>query len=79
MVRIPSVILVNLILGRRAVVELLQGEATAGNLAREARRLLRPSAAARSRACATELRKRLGAPGATDRVAREILQDLSRK
>jgi len=77
-VRIPSVVLVNLILGRRAVGELLQGDATAGNLAREARRLLRPSAAARCRACAVELRERLGAPGAADRVARELLRDLSR-
>jgi lipid-A-disaccharide synthase len=77
-VRIPSVVLVNLILGRRAVAELLQGDATGGNLVRESRLLLGPSAAARSRACAIELRERLGAPGAVDRVARELLRDLGR-
>jgi lipid-A-disaccharide synthase len=74
LVRVPHVSLVNLVLGRRAVPELLQGAATAEAVAATAPRLARGRAAARR--IAAELRARLGRPGAASRVARAILADV---
>lgn len=73
LVRLPNVALVNLVLGRRVVPELIQGDARPENLAREAARLLadRPALAEMRRSLA-ELRGRLGESGASARAADEI-------
>jgi lipid-A-disaccharide synthase len=73
LVRLPDIALVNLVLGRRAVPELLQGEATPGRIAAEAARLLGdPVALARIRESLAEVRGRLGQGGASARAAREV-------
>ncbi len=74
LVRVPHASLVNLVLGRRAVPELLQAEAEPGRVAREALRLLSSRAEIdRMRAELAGLRPRLGRPGASERAANEVL------
>jgi lipid-A-disaccharide synthase len=63
----------NIVLGRRAVPELLQEHVTGPRIAAEVERLLEPEAAARLRADLAEVRRRLGPPGAVDRAAAEVL------
>ena len=63
----------NIILGRRAVPELLQDAVTGPRIAREVEALLVPAAAARAREDLAEVRRRLGPPGAVERAAREVL------
>jgi lipid-A-disaccharide synthase len=73
LVRLPDVSLVNLVLGRRVVPELLQKEANPERIAAEAARLLDDGAAReRMRAGLAELRGRLGEGGASARAAREV-------
>jgi lipid-A-disaccharide synthase len=79
LVRLPHVSLVNLVLGREAVPELLQNEAEPGCVAATARRLLESPAAIRGmRDGLGELRSLLGAPGATGRAADAVLAMLER-
>lgn len=79
LVRVPYVSLVNLILGRRAVPEYLQGAMRPDALAAETFRALRTgAAAARSRDIRREL-ERLLSPGresASETVARAIIEDV---
>ncbi|HXU44740.1 MAG TPA: lipid-A-disaccharide synthase [Thermoanaerobaculia bacterium] len=80
LVRLPYVGLVNLVLGRRAVPEMIQGAAEPTPLAAEAKRLLSdPSAIAAMRASLAELRGRLGEGGASRRAAREVASFLERR
>jgi len=73
LVRLPDISLVNLVLGRRVVPELIQGAATPPKIAAEVVRLLGDRAAlARMRQGLAELRGRLGQGGATARAAREV-------
>jgi lipid-A-disaccharide synthase len=73
LVRLPHVALVNLVLERRAVPELIQGDATPQRIADEAERLLRdPERVATVRRDLADLRPRLGRPGASLRAAREV-------
>ena len=73
LVRVPHFSLVNLVLERGAVPELLQGEAVPERIAEAARALLTDwRAIARMRAELAELRGRLGAPGASERAAAEV-------
>jgi lipid-A-disaccharide synthase len=73
MVKLPHVSLVNLVLGRAAVPELLQGAATPERVAREGRDLLTdPARVAATRAALAGLRERLGEGGASARAAREV-------
>jgi lipid-A-disaccharide synthase len=73
LVRLPDIALVNLVLGRRAVPELIQGAATPPRIAAEAARLLGdPAAIARIREALAEVRGRLGAGGASARAAAEV-------
>jgi lipid-A-disaccharide synthase len=73
LVRLPDIALVNLVLGRRVVPELIQGAATPPRIAAEAARLLSDRAAlAAMRQGLSELRGRLGAGGASARAAREV-------
>jgi lipid-A-disaccharide synthase len=79
MVKLPYVSLVNLVLGRDAVPELLQGEATPERIAAEAAALLRdPQRVGSMRTALAELRGRLGEGGATRRAAAEVAAVLAR-
>jgi lipid-A-disaccharide synthase len=75
LVRLPNFALVNLVLGREVVPELLQDEAEPGRIAAEAARLLTDGAArARVREGLAELRPRLGEGGASARAARQVAE-----
>ena len=79
LVRLPNFAMVNLVLGREVVPELLQGEAEPERIGAEALRLLGdPEARARVRAGLAELRPRLGEGGASARAAREVAAVLAR-
>jgi lipid-A-disaccharide synthase len=73
LVRLPYVSLVNLVLGRRAIPELLQGAASPERIAAEAEQILTDDQEReRMRADLAELRSRLGEGGASGRAAREV-------
>lgn len=70
LVRVPFIGMPNLILGRRAVPELVQGDVTPGRIAAEALAILRdPARAAAIRADLARVREMLGAGGAARRTA----------
>jgi lipid-A-disaccharide synthase len=72
-IRLPNVSLVNLVLGRRVVPELIQGEANPERIASEAARLLTDAGErGRMRAALAEVRGRLGEGGASGRAAGEV-------
>ncbi len=77
-VRLRDVAIVNILAGRRIVPELIQGAFTAAAVVRELVPLL-ASTEARERMVEElrRLRKALGGPGASDRVAGAVLDDLS--
>ena len=66
----------NIVLGRRAVPELLQDAVTGPRIAREVERLLDPAEAVRARGDLAEVCRRLGPPGAVGRAAAEVLAAL---
>ena len=73
MVRLPFVSLVNLVLGKKVIPELLQSDATPRRIAAEAEQiLLDDGERERMRAGLAELRTRLGEGGASLRAAREV-------
>lgn len=73
MVRLPNVSLVNLVLERRVVPELIQGEANPERIAAEAERLLTdPQTRAEMRGALATLRARLGEGGASGRAASQV-------
>ena len=77
LVRLPHVSLVNLVLERGAVPELLQGQARPDRVAREAAAILGdPRRVAAMRADLAELRGRLGERGASGRAARAVARHL---
>jgi lipid-A-disaccharide synthase len=79
LVRLPNFAMVNLVLGREVVPELLQGEAEPERIGAEALRLLAdPLARARVRAGLAELRPRLGEGGASARAASAVAEVLAR-
>lgn len=78
LVRVPHVSLVNLVLGRRVVPELIQRDATPERIANEALALLsRRSAIEAMRDDLAGLRARLGRPGASERAADEVARFLA--
>ncbi len=78
LVRLPNVALVNLVLGRRVVPELIQGEANPERIAAEAARLLTDAGARDAmRTALAEVRGRLGAGGASGRAAGEVAEMLA--
>ena len=80
LVRVPHVSLVNLVLGRRAVPELIQADASPSRIARQAIDLLDSrSDVDRMRVDLQELRPRLGEPGASKRAAEEVARVLERE
>ena len=77
LVNLPFVSLVNLVLGRRVVPELLQGEAGTGQMAATALELLSERCRIdKMRAALAELRPALGESGASERAARSLLRQL---
>jgi lipid-A-disaccharide synthase len=75
MVRVRDIALVNLIAGRRAVPELVQGEVTGPRIADELKILLNQQAQRSSVLSAlAEVRERLGEPGASARAAAAVLE-----
>lgn len=80
LVRLPYFSLVNLVLERALVPELLQGAARGDRIAREAGALLRDGERLdEMRRGFAELRGRLGDSGATRRAAREVVARLGRE
>lgn len=74
LVRLPYVALVNLVLGEKAVPELIQAEARPERIAEEAARLLTDAGARDAqRERLAKLRERLGAGGASARAAEEVV------
>jgi lipid-A-disaccharide synthase len=74
LVRVPHVCIVNLVLGRRALPELIQHDLTPERVVAEAERLLRPGPERDGQVLAlAELERRLGRPGAAERAARALL------
>ena len=69
----PHFGLANVVAGREVAPELLQGEVTPARLGTLLTRLLDPAEAPKLRAGLAEVRGRLGAPGAADRVAEDLL------
>jgi lipid-A-disaccharide synthase len=73
LVRLPSISLVNLVLGRPVVPELLQGDANPERIAAEAERILLDDGVRKEmRTGLAELRERLGEGGASGRAAKEV-------
>ncbi len=73
LVHLPNVSLVNLVLGRRVVPELIQGDANPRRIAAEAARLLTSAGErGRMREALAEVRGRLGEGGASRRAAAEV-------
>jgi lipid-A-disaccharide synthase len=73
LVKVPYISLVNLILDRPLLTELLQGDAEPGRAGRELDSLLSdPARRQAMQEAYAELRERLGGPGASMRVARDI-------
>ncbi|MEO8033715.1 MAG: lipid-A-disaccharide synthase [Acidobacteriota bacterium] len=74
LVKLPHFSLVNIVAGKRVVPELLQSEVNGPRIAAEVRALLEPSHYAAVRGELATVRGRLGDPGASQRVANEILR-----
>jgi lipid-A-disaccharide synthase len=76
LIRIQWIGLVNIVAGRSIVPELIQQEATAERLSREASRLLTDrQAAGGMRAELRKVREALGSPGASRRAAAAVLAE----
>jgi len=76
LVRVEHIAMPNLILGRREVPELVQGECTPERIAAALAVLLdRPDEAARVRGRLERIRETLGPPGALERAAREVVSE----
>lgn len=77
LVRVPHIAMANILAGRALVPELIQSQATPDNLARAALALLEdPKKLAALRAELAALRESLGEPGAPERAAAAILQEI---
>lgn len=75
LVKIPHIGLPNIVAGRQVLPELLQGDATGEAIATALQPLLYDEVArARCLADLAEVRRRLGEPGAVERVARVVLE-----
>src|SRR6185312_3679864 len=74
LIKVQWIGLANLIAGREIAKELIQENLTGERLARETEMLLTdPTSLAQAERAAEELRAKLGAPGASDRAAAQII------
>ena len=79
LVRVHSIGLANLVAGRPFIPELIQHQATPARLAEEARRILDDASyRERMRTEMTRVKSLLGPPGASERAAAMVLQQLDR-
>lgn len=72
LIQVPYISLVNLIMGRQVVTELIQQQVRPHLLEAELRALMQPQAHARLQADYAELRQKLGQAGASARAARVV-------
>ena len=72
-VRVPFISLVNLILNRAVVEELIQADCTEGRLTPALRRILQADVRDQQRSDYATLRQRLGPPGASERTAAKMV------
>lgn len=81
LVKLPHVGLPNVLLGREAIVELIQGDFTADNTAEKISRLVNSNEEARLKArnTAADVRKRLGEGNASVRAAEALLDFLEKR
>ena len=77
LVRLPYFSLVNIVADRKVVPELIQHEVTGVRMAAEVRSLVEPERNASVREALSEVRAKLGEPGASRRVARTIHEMVS--
>ena len=77
LVNVEFISLVNLILGREAVKELLQSDFSPNKLITEQRKLMSPAKQEEMASAYQELYEKLGEVGASERVAALILEDLN--
>jgi|APTNR8051073442_1049403.scaffolds.fasta_scaffold01912_5 lipid-A-disaccharide synthase len=73
-VNVPFISLVNLIVNRKLVEELIQDDCNADNISAELRRLLDPAAAQSIQTGYAELREQLGTAGASARAAKMMVE-----
>ena len=73
LITVPHFGLVNLVAGEEIAKELMQDELTGENLANELLKLLEPETNNAARATLRDVAAKLGAPGASDRAAKAIL------
>lgn len=78
LVQLPHFSLVNIVAGQEVVPELIQSEVNGERIAAEVRKLLEPARFAEVTAQLAEIRRKLGAPGASQRAAGEILKMVGR-
>lgn len=76
LVKVPYISLVNLIANKKIVQELIQNDCNTTNLVSELTRLLDPSNADKITAEYLELKQKLGASGASERVARLMVESI---
>ncbi|MBF0619192.1 MAG: lipid-A-disaccharide synthase [Candidatus Omnitrophica bacterium] len=76
-VRIPFIALVNIVAGKKVAEEYLQNNATGPKIALELERLLNPEKTRKNHSDLTALRVNLGAPGASRRAAKFVLEALA--
>jgi lipid-A-disaccharide synthase len=79
LVRVDFISLVNLILGREAVRELIQGACTPASLIAAQQQLMAPEGAQKLAADYAELRQRLGAGGASQKAAQCLLEAMAER
>lgn len=77
MVKLPHIGLANIVAGREVAPELVQGAVAPARLAAVLAQLLEPGEAARRRADLGLVRSHLGEPGAAERVAARLAEDLT--
>ncbi len=76
LITVPHFGLVNLVAGKEIAKELMQDQLTGKNLAREILKLLDPQANETARAELSDVARKLGQPGASQRAAQAILKFL---
>ena len=78
LVNVKHIAMANLLAGRGVVPELIQSDATAEKMAKEAARFLNNAALwARTREELLAIRRSLGEPGCADRAARAVLSEVA--